>query len=57
MEVVRFQVTPGVTGTGSLSLSLPIVNIAWLMATESGWRISSVAIVNGWHAYLPLVLK
>ena len=57
MEMVRFQVTPGITGTGSLSLSLPIVNTAWLIATESGWRISSVAIVNGWHAYLPLVLK
>jgi uncharacterized repeat protein (TIGR01451 family) len=57
VEVIRFQVTPGITGTGSLSLSLPIVNTAWLTATESGRSVSATVIVNGWHLYLPLMLR
>jgi hypothetical protein len=54
---VRFQVTPGVTGTGSLSLSLPIVNTAWLTDTHSGWSISATTIVNGRRVYLPLMMR
>ncbi len=57
VEVIRFQVTPGITGTGSLSLSLPIINTAWLTATESGRSVSSRVVVNGWHIYLPLVMR
>jgi hypothetical protein len=56
-QMIRFQVTPGVTHTGSLSLSLPIVNTAWLTATESGRSVRDTAIVNGWHVYLPLVVR
>ncbi|MEE8389283.1 MAG: hypothetical protein V3S14_00595 [Anaerolineae bacterium] len=57
VEVISFQVTRGITQSGSLSLSLPIVNTAWLTATESGRRVSATAIVNGRHLYLPLVLR
>jgi hypothetical protein len=57
VDVIRFQVTPGITGTGSLSLSLPIVNTAWLTATESGRSVSATVIVNGWRLYLPLTLR
>jgi hypothetical protein len=57
MEVVHFQVTPGITGTGSLDLVRPIVNTAWLTDTDSGWGVSATAIVNGRHIYLPLVVK
>jgi hypothetical protein len=57
VDVIRFQVTPGITGTGSLSLSLPIVNTAWLTATESGRSVSATVIVNGYHLYLPLVVR
>jgi hypothetical protein len=57
VETIRFQVTPGITGTGSLSLSLPIVNTAWLINTESGRSVWATAIANGWHTYMPLVLR
>jgi uncharacterized repeat protein (TIGR01451 family) len=60
VEVIRFQVTPGITGTGSLSLSLPIVNTAWLTVTagvESGRSISDKVIVNAYRTYLPLILR
>jgi hypothetical protein len=57
VEVIRFQVTPGITGTGSLSLSLPIVNTAWLTDTESGWSVSATVIVNGYYLNLPLILR
>jgi uncharacterized repeat protein (TIGR01451 family) len=56
VEVIRFQVTRGITGTGSLSLSLPIVNTAWLTNTDSGWSVSDTVIVNGYRRYLPLVM-
>jgi hypothetical protein len=51
---IRFQVTPGITGTRALSLSQPIVNAAWLTDTEHDRSISSTIIVNGYHLYLPL---
>jgi hypothetical protein len=54
---VRFQVTPGITGSGSLDLSSPIVNTAWLTDTDSGLGVSATSIVNGWHFYLPLILR
>jgi hypothetical protein len=57
VETIRFQVTRGITGTGSLDLSMPIVNTAWLTATESGRCVSAMAIVNGRRAYLPLVVR
>ncbi len=57
IETIRFQVTPGITQTGSLSLSPPIVNTAWLTDTEGGWRVSAIVIVNGRRIYMPLVLR
>jgi uncharacterized repeat protein (TIGR01451 family) len=57
VEIIRFQVTPGITGTGSLSLALPIVNTAWLTDTVYGRSVSSTVIVNGWRVYLPLVIR
>lgn len=54
---MRFQVTPGITGTGSLSLAQPIANTAWMTDTENGASVSATVIVNGWHTYLPLVLR
>jgi len=57
VQVVRFQVTPGITGTGALSLSQPIVNTAWLTDTYSGFGVSATVIVNGQRIYLPLVLR
>jgi hypothetical protein len=54
---IRFQVTPGITGAGALSLALPIINTAWLTDTESGWSVSATAIVNGWRIYTPLILR
>ncbi len=58
--VIRFQVTPGISGTEPLSLSQPIVNTARLAVTagvESGRSVSAVVIVNGRHIYLPVVLR
>jgi hypothetical protein len=57
VQVVRFQVTPGVTGTGSLSLLLPVANTAWLTDMGSGVSTSATAIVNGRYVYLPLVVR
>jgi uncharacterized repeat protein (TIGR01451 family) len=57
LHTVRFQVTRGITGPGSLDLSVLIVNTAWLTDTDSGWTISAMAIVNGWPYYMPLVLR
>jgi hypothetical protein len=57
VRTLHFRVTPGITGTGSLDLSQPIVNTAWLTATESGRVVWASAIVNGWHAYLPLAMR
>ena len=56
-KVISFQVTPGISGTGSLSTSLPIVNTAWLTATESGRSVSATVIVNGYYLYLPLMVR
>jgi hypothetical protein len=55
--LVTFRVTPGLTGTGSLSLAMPLVNTAWLTDTVSGFVTRATVIVNGWRFYLPLVDK
>ncbi len=57
VEVIRFRVTPSITGMASLSLALPIVNTAWLTATESGRSVSATVIVNGYYVYLPVVVR
>jgi hypothetical protein len=57
VQVIRFQVTPGITGTGSLDLARPIINTAWLTDTEHGTSVLATVIVNGWRIYLPLVLR
>jgi hypothetical protein len=56
-SLLRFQVTPGVSGTGSLSLLLPIANTAWLTDTQNGRGVSATAIVNGQRIYLPCVVR
>ncbi len=56
VQVIRFQVTTGITGTAG-SLALPIVNTAWLTDTENGRVISDMVIVNGKRVYLPLALR
>ncbi len=55
VQTIQFRVTPGITG--SLSMSMPIVNTAWLTATESGRGVSATVIVNGHYLYLPLMLR
>ena len=57
VQVIRFQVTPAVDGTGSLSLALPIVNTAWLTDTASGASVLDRVIVNGWRVHLPLMSR
>lgn len=57
VQTITFQVTPGITGTGSLSLSLPIVNTAWVTDTDYGRTTSATVIVNGRRAYLPVSAK
>jgi hypothetical protein len=57
VQTISFQVTPGITGSGSLSLSLPIVNTAWLTDTKTGESVSATVIVNGLRVYLPLVVR
>jgi hypothetical protein len=55
-QIIRFQVKPReFVGTGSLSL--PIVNTAWVTDTTYGRSALSTVIVNGWHVYLPLVTR
>jgi hypothetical protein len=54
---ISFQVTPDITGTEPLSLSLPVVNTAWLTDTRHNKSVSATIIVNGWHAYLPLIFR
>ena len=39
------------------SLSLPIVNTAWLTDMASGTSISATVIVNPYPIYLPLLIK
>jgi uncharacterized repeat protein (TIGR01451 family) len=57
VQTIRFQVTPGITGTGSLDLSLPIVNTVWVTSTERQRTVRSTAIVNGHHLYLPISMR
>lgn len=54
-QVIRFQVVPGVSGTGSLDLAPPIVNAAWLTDVQSGKSAVATVVVNGYRFYLPLV--
>jgi hypothetical protein len=54
---VRFQVTPGITGSEALSLSLPIVNTAWATSTHSEVGTSATVIVNAYRFYFPSTLK
>ncbi len=54
VATVRFQVTPGLSGTAALSA--PIVNRAWLTDTVFGRSVATTVIVNGWRVYLPLTL-
>jgi hypothetical protein len=55
-QTIRFQITPGITGAGSLLLAPPIVNTAWLTDTGNGRSVSDTVIVNGRHVYLPLIV-
>jgi uncharacterized repeat protein (TIGR01451 family) len=57
VSTVRFQVTPEVSGTGSLSLILPIINTVWLTDTTYDRSVSATVIVNGWCVYLPIVMR
>ncbi len=59
VQIVRFQVkSKAIIGTGSsLSMSLPIANTAWLTDAEYDKSTSATFIVNGWYAYLPLVMQ
>jgi hypothetical protein len=45
VQTVQFQVTPGQTGTLALSLTLPIVNTAWLTNTKSGRSVSATVMI------------
>jgi hypothetical protein len=54
---IRFQVTPGITGTGSLLQATPIINTAWLTDTEYDRSRRATAIVNGGRIYLPLIIR
>jgi hypothetical protein len=57
-QTIHFQVTPkDIIGTGSLSLSPPIVNTAWLTDMAYGRSMFATAIVNGWCVHLPLVIR
>jgi hypothetical protein len=56
-QTIQFQVTPGITGTGSLELARPIVNTAWLTNADSGVSVSSTSIVNGQRVYFPLAMR
>ena len=55
VQEIRFQVALDIAGTGSLSL--PIVNTAWLTDTESRIGVSAMVIVNGWRVHLPLIVR
>jgi hypothetical protein len=54
--MIQFLAAPGVTGTGSLSLALPIVNTAWLTDMMSGYSVAARVMVNGYRAYFPILL-
>jgi hypothetical protein len=55
--LVQFQVTPGLTGSDSLSLALPVANTAWLTDALSGVGTWATAFVNGWRIYLPALVQ
>ncbi|MBN1887776.1 MAG: carboxypeptidase regulatory-like domain-containing protein [Thermoflexales bacterium] len=57
LGLIRFQATRGITTAGSLNLSLPIVNTAWLTDTENGTYVRATAIVNGYRLYMPFVMR
>jgi hypothetical protein len=57
VPTIRFQVTPGITGTGSLLLATPIINTAWLIDTKHGRSRRAMVIVNGDRLYLPLIIR
>jgi hypothetical protein len=57
VPTIRFQVTPGITGTGSLLLATPITNTARLTDTEHGRSRRATVIVNGRRVYLPLIVR
>jgi hypothetical protein len=57
LQEIRFQVTPKVTGALSHSLSLPILNTAWLTVKRSGVVVRSDVMVNGQRIYLPLMIE
>ena len=55
LSSISFQVVAGITGTGALSVPVPIVNIAWLTDTATGLSISSTATTR--IKPLPLLLE
>jgi hypothetical protein len=57
VQTVQFQVTPGITGTGSLDLAAPIVNTAWVTSTHCMVDTSATVIVNAYRLYFPSIWK
>ncbi len=57
LHTITFQAAVSMTGSGSLSLALPIANTAWLTDPESGKGVQGTAIINGLSFYLPLVRR
>jgi hypothetical protein len=57
LQEIRFQVTPKVTGALSYSLSLPILNTAWLTVKKSAVTVSADVMVNGQRIYLPFMIE
>ena len=55
VQTVRFRVTPVISTTGGLAP--PIVNTAWLTDTTYSRSILATVIANGWHAYMPVVMR
>lgn len=54
-QVFQYQVMPTTGQAGDPTLSIPIVNTAWLTDTEYARAAYDLVIVNGWRSYLPLV--
>jgi uncharacterized repeat protein (TIGR01451 family) len=54
-QAIHFQVIANGIDTGSLSL--PIVNTAWLSDTDNSRSILATVIINGFKLYLPVLLK
>jgi uncharacterized repeat protein (TIGR01451 family) len=56
VQTISFQVT--LTSTIDISTTAPaIVNTAWLTDTEYNKEVKAIAIVNGWHSFLPLIIR